>query len=154
MNVTVTVPGDPIAPIAVTVMCPVLLLGASAPTTAEIVNVCGAAPLAGETISHGESLMAVKLKVPAPLFVTFTIAAGGFVADPVVPTKDSVITESFRAGATVIPPPPPPHPVIPAQIIVVPASHATPFIIRPLLTAEPLACRMKTDSYLPCVNRE
>ena len=50
----------------------------SAPVAALICNVCGAEPLVGVTVSHGESLAAVKVSVPPPVFETVTGAAAGF----------------------------------------------------------------------------
>ena len=52
------------------------------PTTTDICRLCGAAPEAGLTVSQVESLPAVKLKLPEPLLVRFTLAGAGFALLP------------------------------------------------------------------------
>jgi hypothetical protein len=69
-------------------MCPVYVPAVSVPVAAEICKAFGAVPLAGVTESHAESLLAVKLSEPPPVFVTFTEAGVGF-APPCVALKDS-----------------------------------------------------------------
>jgi hypothetical protein len=78
VSVTVTTDGEPCAPVAVTVTCPEYVPAANDPMLAETCNVWGAVPLAGETLNHAESLAAVKLSVPAPVFATLTLCGEGF----------------------------------------------------------------------------
>jgi hypothetical protein len=95
--VTVTVAGEPCAPLAVTVTCPVYVPGTSEPSAAETCNVCGAVPLVGETVSHEESLLAVNERVPPPVFVTLTEEAEGELP-PSVALKLRVVGETDRTG--------------------------------------------------------
>jgi hypothetical protein len=68
---------------------------AKVPRTDVIVNVPGAVPLAGATISQLESLVAVKLSAPpVPVFVTFTIVGAGSFAMPNTAEKVSVVPET------------------------------------------------------------
>lgn len=100
MNVTVIVAGDPDAPEAVTVTCPVYVPAVKLPTVAETCSVWegGADPLAGETASHDESLLAVNEIVPLPVFETVTLAGTGFVLLPWVPLNAKVVVETESAG--------------------------------------------------------
>jgi hypothetical protein len=66
---------------------------------AEICNACGAVPLLGVTDSHEESLLAVKVKLPPPIFVTFAVDAAGFVPLDCVAANDKVVGETDNAGA-------------------------------------------------------
>ena len=77
VNMTIIVAGEPLAPGAVTVMCPTYVPMASVLVVHVIVRPWGAVPDAGETPSHGESELAVKFKVPEPVFVTLTFCVGG-----------------------------------------------------------------------------
>ena len=61
----------------------------SPPRVAEICSDCGAVPLAGVTESQGESLVAVKVRVPEPLLVTFTVEGEGLVALLCVAVKET-----------------------------------------------------------------
>ncbi len=61
------------------------------------VNVCGAVPDVGETVSHCESLAAVKLSVPPPEFDTDTDEPGGL-AEPTVPSAEIVDGLTARIG--------------------------------------------------------
>jgi hypothetical protein len=100
LKVTVIVAGDPCAPEAVTVICPVYVPAVKLPTVTETCSVCegGADPLAGETASHDESLLAVNESVPLPLFETVTLVGAGFVPLPCVPLNVKVVTETESAG--------------------------------------------------------
>jgi hypothetical protein len=76
-------------------MCPVYVPTAKLRSTDVTVNVPGVVPLAGATISHLESLVAVKLSAPpVPVFVTFTIAGAGSFAMPNRAEKESVACET------------------------------------------------------------
>ena len=61
------------------------------------VRVCGAAPLVGEPVSQVWSLATVKLNVPLPVLVRFTIAEEGF-APPCVAPKDREFVERVKIG--------------------------------------------------------
>ena len=100
VKVTVIVAGDPCAPEAVTVMCPVYVPAVKLPSVAEICSVCegGAAPLVGETVSHEESLLALKESDPVPIFDTVTFAGAGFVPLPCVALNESVVVDSDKTG--------------------------------------------------------
>lgn len=100
VKVTVIVAGDPCAPEAVTVICPVYVPAVKLPSVAEICSVCegGAEPLAGEAASHDESLLAVNESVPLPVFETVTLAGVGFVPLPCVPLNETVVEESVSTG--------------------------------------------------------
>ena len=82
VNVTGTDAGEFCAPAAVTVMCPVYVPTVSVPTTTEICKDCGAVPLAGVAESQVESLLAVKVRLPFPEFVTLSELGLGFVTLP------------------------------------------------------------------------
>jgi len=97
VKVTVTLVGEPWAPADVTVMWPVYVPAASVPTVAETCKACGAVPLAGVTVSHDESLAAVKLSVPVPVFVTFAVWDVGF-APPCVALNVRVRGETDKTG--------------------------------------------------------
>jgi hypothetical protein len=100
IKVTAIVNGEPCAPAAVTVTLPVYVPAARLATVAEICNVCGAVPLAGETLNHVESVAAVKLSVPPPVFETLTLCAAGF-APPCTAFMLSVVGETDNtAGGT------------------------------------------------------
>jgi hypothetical protein len=94
----VIVAGDPVAPEDVTVMCPVYVPAVSEPSVADICKLCGAAPLAGLTPSHAESLVAVKFSVPVPVFVTLTEPGVGFVPLPCVALNVNDVPDSDRTG--------------------------------------------------------
>src|SRR5580700_5962716 len=97
-KLTVTV-AEPAVPAAITVMCPVFIPAGSEPTAALICNVCGAIPLGGVAVSHGESLTSLKASVPPPVFETITDAAAGF-APPCTAVNDSEVDEmESTAGA-------------------------------------------------------
>ena len=68
------------------------------PSVADTCNVCGAVPLVGLAESQEESLTAVKVSVPPPVFVTFTDVAAGFVLLPCVALNESVVVESDKTG--------------------------------------------------------
>ncbi len=68
---------------------------------AEICNACGAVPLVGVTDSHEESLLAVKVKLPPPVFVTFAADAAGFVPLPCVAANDKVVGATDNAAGAV-----------------------------------------------------
>jgi hypothetical protein len=93
VKVAVIVAGDPCAPVAVTVICPVYVPAASVPRVAETWSACGAVPLAGLTESHEASLVVVYVRVPLPVFVRFTAAAGGFVPLPCVALNETEVWE-------------------------------------------------------------
>jgi hypothetical protein len=71
------------------------------PSAAEICNVCGAVPLLGATDSHEESLLAVKLRLPPPVFVTLTEEAAGFVPLPCVALNAMLVADTDNAGTGV-----------------------------------------------------
>ena len=58
-------------------------------------------PLVGETESHVESLMAVKLSVLPPVFVTLIVLAARVSSESSVCEKESVAGETERAGVGV-----------------------------------------------------
>ena len=97
VKVTVILAGEPWAPADVTVMWPVYVPAVSVPTVAETCKVCGAVPLVGVTASHDESLAAVKLSVPVPVFVTFAVWDVGFVP-PCVALNVRVRGETDKTG--------------------------------------------------------
>ena len=78
-------------------MCPVYVPGVSAPSVAEICRAPGALPLVGETESHDESLLAVKVRLPPPLLVMFTDDAAGLLP-PWVALNVSDVGETDSAG--------------------------------------------------------
>jgi hypothetical protein len=82
VKVTAIDAGEFCAPAAVTVTCPVYVPTVRLPTAAETCNVCGAVPLTGVTESQGESLVAVKVRLPLPEFVTLSEAGPGFAPLP------------------------------------------------------------------------
>ena len=98
VNVTVMTAGDDSAPGAVTVICPVYVLAVNVPSVAEICNVCGAFPPLGNTDNHEESLVAVKLSVPAPVLVTFTFAGAGFAPLPWTALKLTLVVDTDKVG--------------------------------------------------------
>jgi|SRR5579862_3329191 len=102
LNVTVMVDGEPWTPVAVTVMCPVYVPAARLPNVAEACSDCGAVPLLGVTESHDESLLALKLRLPPPVFVTFTEDGAGFVPLPCVALNVSVDCETERMGLALL----------------------------------------------------
>jgi hypothetical protein len=69
------------------------------PSVAEICNVCGAVPLAGVTESQDESLLALKVRLPPPVFVTLTVDAVGLVPLPWVAANDKVVGDTDKLGA-------------------------------------------------------
>ena len=79
---TVMVAGEPCAPAAVMVTLPMYVPAVRLPTTTDICRLCGAVPEAGLTVSQVESLPVVKLKLPEPLLVRFTLAGAGFALLP------------------------------------------------------------------------
>jgi len=101
-NVTVIVAGLFWAPVAATVMCPVYVPAVRLPTVAEISSVCGAVPLVGVAESQEESLLVVKVNVPAPPFVMLAAAGEGFVALPCVPLKVTEDCETPKIGAVAL----------------------------------------------------
>src|ERR1700674_453636 len=107
MKATVIVPGDPCAPIAVTVTCPVYVPAVKFPRIAVIVIMPGAVPFAGTTVSQGESLPVEKFSAPPPEFVAFTICGAGSFAIPNTPLKESIVCDKDRVGVPPFPPPPP-----------------------------------------------
>jgi hypothetical protein len=54
------------------------------------------------TESHDESLLAVKLRLPPPVFVIFTAEAAGFVVLPCVALNVSVDCEAERIGLVLL----------------------------------------------------
>src|SRR5271167_260280 len=118
VKVTVIIPGDPCAPFAVTVMWPTYVFGVlvGGPRVAEICSVIGAVPLAGVTISHDESLLALNISVPLPVFVTSTEAGAGFVFTLTNAPNRSDCVERLSMERPLFPvPPPPPHAISAAQ---------------------------------------
>jgi hypothetical protein len=83
-------------------MCPVYVLAVRLPNVAETCSDCGAVPLTGVTESHEESLLAVKLRLPPPVFVTFTVEAAGFELLPCVALNVSVDCETERIGLALL----------------------------------------------------
>src|SRR6266404_2093688 len=77
VSVTNTTAGDPCAPDAVTVTCPVYDPGARPAAEAETCTLCGAVPLTGDTRSQLASPEAVKFSVPEPMLLTFNEAGRG-----------------------------------------------------------------------------
>jgi hypothetical protein len=72
-------------------------------------SVWGAVPEAGDTVSQLLSLAAVKVRVPLPLLVTFTVAGDGLLP-PTVAENGIVIgeterTAAFSPNAPTMPPP-------------------------------------------------
>jgi hypothetical protein len=61
---------------------PVYVPTVSVPSATEICSVCGAVPLAGVTESQSESLLAVKVRLPVPEFMTLSETGPGFVLLP------------------------------------------------------------------------
>ena len=70
----------------------------SDPSVADTCRFWGAVPLVGLTDSQAESLPAVKLSVPVPVFVTLTVAGAGFVPLPCVALKVRDVVETDRVG--------------------------------------------------------
>jgi len=70
---------------------------ASVPTVDVICSDCGAVPLAGVTASQFESLLAVKFRVPVPVFVTFTDCDAGF-APPWIALNVRLAGETVSTG--------------------------------------------------------
>ena len=68
------------------------------PSVADTCRFCAAVPLVGLTDSQAESLPAVKLSVPVPVFVTVTVAGDGFVPLPCVALNVSVVVETESVG--------------------------------------------------------
>jgi hypothetical protein len=102
VSVTVMTLGDPCAPAAVIVTCPVYVPAVNGrlswPTVdAETCSVCGAVPLPGVTVSQGTSAAALKLIAPAPVFVTLTKAGAGLGA-PTSAVKLKVVGDTARTG--------------------------------------------------------
>jgi hypothetical protein len=64
---------------------------------ADTESACGAVPLAGATLSQVLSLVAVNVRVPPPVFVTFTLPGAGFVP-PAVAVKETVWGETDRVA--------------------------------------------------------
>jgi len=64
---------------------------------AESCKACGAVPLVGEDVSQALSLAVVKLRVPVPVLVTFTVADAGLLP-PAVPLIERVVGETERTG--------------------------------------------------------
>ena len=64
---------------------------------AEACNVCGADPLAGLTVSHALSLVALKLKVPEPVLVMLNGTEFGLLP-PTVALIVSVCGETDKIG--------------------------------------------------------
>src|ERR1700722_4500099 len=128
---TVTVAGEPVMSCAVIVMWPVIAPTGRGLTDAMICKACGAVPLVGVTVSHGESLAAVKVSVPPPAFETVSEAAAGF-APPCAAVNDSEVAETERTGAggggitPALPQPTATTQKIPANII-----SAKRFMVRP-----------------------
>ena len=79
-------------------MWPVFMLGARFPIATEICRVCGAVPLVGVTESQGESLDAVKVRVPAPVLEILTEAGKGLEALPCVAENERAVSEIEREG--------------------------------------------------------
>ena len=68
------------------------------PSIADICKVCGAVPLPGVTESHDESLLAVKVRLPPPVFVTLTADGAGFMLVPCVPVNVVAEEDSDNTG--------------------------------------------------------
>ena len=91
----------------------------------------------GVTISHEESLLAVKFSArPDPVFVTFTIAGAGSFANPVTAVKLRLVCESVSTGAPPLPPLPPPHAASAAQSIATKKIPAGRFIVSPFIESD------------------
>jgi hypothetical protein len=130
-NPTVTVAGDPMTPDAVIIMWPVTVPTGRAPSIALICKVCGAVPLVGVTVSHGESLAAVKVSVPPPIFETVTEAGAGF-APPCTVVKDSEAADRERIGAVGggVTTPMPPQPTTTEETMAITANSAMRFMLQ------------------------
>src|SRR5450755_4648486 len=64
---------------------------------ADSCNACGAVPLAGNTVSQVASLEVVKLRVPDPVLVTFTVTDAGL-PPPAVAVIGTVVGDTDRTG--------------------------------------------------------
>ena len=95
---TMTVFGEPDAPEADTVTCPVYVPGANPATMAPTCSVAGAFPLTGETRSHAVSVEAVKVNVPPPVFLISTVCHAGSLP-PCCAEKDKLAGLTLNAGA-------------------------------------------------------
>src|SRR5262249_29089408 len=86
VNVTGTLTGVLVAPVALMVIVPLYAPAASPLMLTEAVSVEGAVPLAGLTVSHEASSLAVKLRVPPPVLVTLIVWLAGLLP-PAVAVK-------------------------------------------------------------------
>jgi hypothetical protein len=102
VNVAVIFAGEPWAPPAVIVTCPVYVPAFSVPRIAEICRTCGAVPLPGVIVSQVESLAAVKVTAPVPVLLTLMEAAAGFVPLPWVAPNETDDCERERMGPAVL----------------------------------------------------
>ena len=101
-KVTAIDTGEFCAPAALTVTCPLYVPAVSVPVVTETCSVCGAVPALGVTESHAESLLAVNVRLPVPVFVTLSEDGPEVVLFPWVPLKDNAVGMADNWGAAAL----------------------------------------------------